>query len=148
MNPMRLELTHVGLLVIIYHQIVLIAQISPRLSRHSSLSFIASDRLCCIATYAFMQNHNDRIIKTSDTVFLEKYTSPFIERVVCERELETEQNYNILTPTLMAISVSFPFFWVAQPGAWGPASLGASFLYRIFSPTRLIPKLLLEFPVH
>ena len=69
--------------------------------------------------------------------FLEKYTSHFIERVVCERELETEQNCNILTPTLMAISVSFLFSWAAQPGAWGPASLGAGFL--IF--TRLIPKL-------
>ena len=34
---------------------------------------------------------------------LEKYTSHFIERVVCERELETEQICNILTPTLQAI---------------------------------------------
>ena len=30
--------------------------------------------------------------------------------------------------------VSFPFSWVAQLGAWGPASLGAGFLYRILSP--------------
>ena len=42
----------------------------------------------------------------------------------------------------MAISVSFPFFWAAQPGAWGPASLGAGFLYRILSPTHLIPQLI------
>ena len=40
----------------------------------------------------------------------------------------------------MVISVSFPFFWVAQPGTWGPASLGAGFLHRILSPTRLIHK--------
>ena len=39
--------------------------------------------------------------------------------------------------------VSFPFFSAAQPGAWGPASLGAGFLYRILSPTRLISKLLI-----
>ena len=32
-------------------------------------------------------------------------------------------------------SVTFPFSWAAQPGAWGPASLGAGFLYRILSPT-------------
>ena len=38
-------------------------------------------------------------------------------------------------PTLMAISVSFPFSWAAQLGAWCPASLGAGFLYRILSPT-------------
>ena len=35
--------------------------------------------------------------------------------------------------------VFFPFSWVAQPGAWGPASLGAGFRYRILSLTRLIP---------
>ena len=58
---------------------------------------------------------------------------------MCERELETERNCNILIPTLLAISVSFPFSWAAQPGAWGPASLGAGFLYRILPPTRLIP---------
>ena len=40
---------------------------------------------------------------------------------MCERELETEQNCNILTPTLMAISVSFPFSWATQPGTWSPA---------------------------
>ena len=40
----------------------------------------------------------------------------------------------------MAISVSFPFSWAAQPRVWGPASLGAGFLYHILSPVRLIPK--------
>ena len=45
----------------------------------------------------------------------------------------------------MAISVSFPFSWAAQPGAWGPASLGTGFLYCILSPTRLIPKISLNF---
>ena len=34
--------------------------------------------------------------------------------------------------------VFFPFSWAAQPGAWGPASLCAGFLYRILSPTRMI----------
>ena len=68
--------------------------------------------------------HNDTI-KTSDSS-LEKYTSHFIERVVCERELETEQNCNILTPTLLAITM----FLSRSPGLlnWGPggpASLGA-----------------------
>ena len=42
----------------------------------------------------------------------------------------------------MAISVSFPFSRAAQPGAWGPASLGAGFLDCILSPTRLISELL------
>ena len=69
-------------------------------------------------------------------LLLEKYTSHFIERVVCERELEAEQNCNILTPHRYGHNhVSFPFSWAAQLGAWGPTLLGAGFLYRILSPT-------------
>ena len=93
---------------------------------------------------------------------LEKYTSHFIWKAVCERELEIKQNCNILTPTLMANSVvSFSFSRVAQPEARGPAFCwvlafsttsclqtfwspncsrgpllpGAGFLYHILSPT-------------
>ena len=63
---------------------------------------------------------------------------------MCERELGTEQNCNILTPTLLAITMflsrSFGLLnW--RPG--GPASLSAGFLYRILSPTRLIPNWLI-----
>ena len=53
---------------------------------------------------------------------------------MCERVLETEQNCNILTPTLVAINVSFPFSRVAQPGAWRPALSGCWFsLPQLFS---------------
>ena len=51
-----------------------------------------------------MQNHNDDTIKTTGHSSFEKYTSHFIERVVCEWELENGQNCSILTPTLMAIT--------------------------------------------
>ena len=61
---------------------------------------------------------------------------------MCERELETKQNCNILTTALMAISVSFPFSWAALPGAWGLPLLGAGFLYRILSLTGLVSKLI------
>ena len=64
-----------------------------------------------------MQNHNDDNEDKRHGSF-KKYTSHLSERVVCEKELETEQNCNILTPTLRAISVSFQFSWAAQPGAW------------------------------
>ena len=62
-----------------------------------------------------MQNHNDGTIMTSDTVLLEKYTSHFIERVVCERELETEQKLQHIDPPNSSgfNSVSFPFSWAA-----------------------------------
>ena len=69
---------------------------------------------------------------------LEKYTSHLFERVVCERELETEQNCNILTPTLMAITAFLsrsPGLLNRGPG--GPASLGHGPHSSIFSPTDL-----------
>ena len=51
--------------------------------------------------------------------------------------METEQNCNILTPTLMAISdVSFSFSWCPSGGPG--AQLSACFLYHILSPTHLI----------
>ena len=63
-------------------------------------------------------------IKTSED-FFKKYTSHFIVRFTCERELETEQNCNILTPTLMAISVvSFSFSWCSTGGPGAQLSAG------------------------
>ena len=86
-----------------------------------------------------MQNHIDAIIKTtSDTVLRKIYLSLY-SKFVCERELETEQNCNILTPTPMTISVvSFSFSRAAQPEARGLSFLlSAGFLYHILSPTGL-----------
>ena len=62
---------------------------------------------------------------------------------MCERELETEQKCNILTPTLLSTTTFLsrsPGLLNRGPG--GPASLGADFLYCILSLTRLIAKLL------
>ena len=54
------------------------------------------------------------------------------ERVVCERELETEQNCNILTPTLSAITVFLSCF----PGLLNCGGLGAQLLWvLVFSTT-------------
>ena len=75
-------------------------------------------------------------MKTSGHKSLEKYTSLFIERVVCEREWETEQNCNILTSTPMAITAflsRYPGLLNRGPG--GPASLGHGPHFSIFSPT-------------
>ena len=90
--------------------------------------------------------HNDTINKqTSEDFFRRICASHFIVRVrqgyskfYGERELEAEQNCNILTPTLMAVSVvSFLFSRAAQPEAQGPHSAG--FLYHILSATSLDP---------
>ena len=92
------------------------------------------------------QRHNDKgRAKTS----LEKYVPLTLllgfkkgySGFYYERELETEQNCNILTPILMAVSVvSFSFSRAAQPEAHGPRSLlDDGFLYCILSPTFLDP---------
>ena len=97
-----------------------------------------------ILLYRHMQIHadyNDTMNK-DERLFLEKYNSHFIWNVcACERELETKQNCDILTPTLMTISVvSFSFSWAAQPEAWCPTLLCAGFLHRILSLTHLLSK--------
>ena len=57
-------------------------------------------------------------MKTSDTVLRKIYLSLYLKGFcVCERELETEQNCDILTPTLMVINVvSFSFSWCSTRG--------------------------------
>ena len=88
-----------------------------------------------------MQKHIKHHNKDERHNLLEKYTSHFIWKGVCERELETEQNYNILTPTLMAITTFLsrsPGLLNRGPG--GPACLGyvlipASSLQLVWSPT-------------
>ena len=82
-----------------------------------------------------MQKHNDTIKRCGHSS-LKKYTSLFIERIVCERELETEQNCNILTLTLRAITAFLsrsPRLITRRPG--GPASLEHGPHSSIFSPT-------------
>ena len=85
------------------------------------------------------ERNDDTIITTSDTVLWKIYLSLYLKNYVWERELETKQNCNILTLTLLA--VPFPFSWSAQPVAWGLTLLGAGFLYRIMLPTGLVSKL-------
>ena len=78
--------------------------------------------------------NNKRRGKTSS----KKYTSHFIVRFACERELETEQRlqHNDLTSPSGHSRVSFSFSWCStgSPGA----QLSADFLYHISSPTHLI----------
>ena len=85
--------------------------------------------------------HNDTI-KTSDTI-LRKIYLPIYWKVVCERELETEPNCNILAPTLLAINAFLSrSLGLLNRGPGGPA-LSVTYSHSsIFSPTRLISKLL------
>ena len=57
---------------------------------------------------------------------------------MCERELETEQNWYILTPTLMATTAFLSrSSGLLNRGPGGPASLGHGPHSSIFSPTDL-----------
>ena len=86
--------------------------------------------------HIYIQKYNDDTIMTSGHSSLEKYTSHFIERVVCERELETEQNCNISTTTTLLTITAFLF---RSPGLLnrGPGGLGHGSHSSIFSPTDL-----------
>ena len=77
-------------------------------------------------------------IKTSEDFFKKIYHSLNCKIYVCERELKSEQNCNILTPTLLAISVvSFSFSWCSTGGPGLSFLLSAGFLYHTLSPTGL-----------
>ena len=89
-----------------------------------------------------MQNHNDDTIKTSSS--LEKYTCHFIWKgskglqkvLLCERWVGDWTELQHIDPHCYGHnSVSFPFSWAAQPGAWGPTSLGHGPHSIVFSPT-------------
>ena len=90
-----------------------------------------------------MQNHNDDTIKTSEDTSLEKYTSHFMRKgskgllkvLLWEGVGEGTELQHIDPHSYGHNSVSFPFSWSAQAGAWGPTLLGAGFLYRTLSPT-------------
>ena len=94
-------------------------------------------------------------MKTSGHISLENIPLTLFERVrkgylrfyYVRGELETEQNYNILTPSFMTITV----FLSRSPGllnreAGGPASLGHGPHSSIFSPTDLNSNCSIESP--
>ena len=91
---------------------------------------------CCILICKCMQKH---IQHNKDNSSLEKYTSHFIERVVCERELETEQRLQHTDPQLFWLSQ--PFFPVlpgcSTGGLGAQPLLGHGSHSSIFSPTDL-----------
>ena len=88
-----------------------------------------------------MNNDEQRLLKINMYLSLYFKGSKGYSRFYGERELETEHNCNILTPTLMAASVvSFLSSRAAQLEAQGPSSpLDDGFLYCILSPTSLDP---------
>ena len=90
-----------------------------------------------------MQNHNDNTIKTSDIVLRKIYLSLYLEGLCVKgswRPNRTVTYWPLLLWPSAFLSHS-PRLLNRGPGS--PASLGAGFLYRILSPTRLIPNWLI-----
>ena len=98
------------------------------------LTFIYIYIYTCVYMQKESQRHNDKgRAKTS----LEKYVPlTLFVTFACERELVTEQNCNILTSTLMAISVVvFSFSWCSTggPGAHSAGFSTASYHQLVWS---------------
>ena len=108
----------------------------PSLSSDRKFVFlVVSPWTLYIHIYICIQNHNDAM-KTSDTVFLEKYTSHFIWKgskgllkvLLSERWDGGWTELQHIDPHSYGHnSVSFPFSWADQPGAWGPILSGCWF---------------------
>ena len=85
-------------------------------------------------------------MKTSGHSSLEKYTSYFIwtgskgllKVLRWEGVGDRTEMQHIDPHSYNHNSVSFPFSWAAQPGAWGPSLSGTCSHSSIFSPTGLI----------
>ena len=92
-----------------------------------------------------MQNHNDTI-KTSDTVLRKIYLSLFWKGCVWEGVGNRTELRHIDPHSIGPNRVYFPFSWAAQPGTWGPSLSGTCSHSIIFSPTRLISKLIIRGP--
>ena len=84
------------------------------------------------------QKHNDTI-RTSKDSSLEKYTSHFIWKgskgllnvLLCERWVGDRTELQHIDPHSYGHnSISFPFSWSAQPGAWGPNLFGTWFSFQ------------------
>ena len=96
--------------------------------------------------YTHMQMHPCRNITTTQWRLATQFSKIYLSlywKVVCEREMETKQNCNIFTPTLVAITAFLsrsPRLLNRGPG--GSASLGLVPQSSIFSPTGVIFKLL------
>ena len=91
-----------------------------------------------------MQIHaeHDDTLKTSEDFFKKIYLSLYLKVCVCERELETEQNCNILTPHSYGHQrCVFLAFQCCSTGGLGALSAGCCSLYRILSPNSPISKL-------
>ena len=91
-----------------------------------------------------MRMHACRIITTTQyrratqffrKIYLSVYLKGFLKVLLWEGVGGRTELQHVDPHSYGHNSVSFPFSWAAQLGAWGPTLLGAGFLYCILSPT-------------
>ena len=89
------------------------------LSTNSNLKPMLYSHIIHMQLYTYTCRNILNTITTSEDTSLEKYTFHFIESVVCERELETEQRLQHIDHPSSSrhSSVSFSFSWATEPGA-------------------------------
>ena len=92
-------------------------------------------------TYSCRKNHNDTMIKDERRHLKKNISLTLFVMFACERELETEQNCNILTPTLMAVSVVFLVLKGCSTGGPGAQLSAGWWLSLLHLITNWSPKL-------
>ena len=105
---------------------------------HTPLQMMQSE--CFILVYRCMQNDNDDIIKTSDTVLLEKYTSHFIWKGCVWEGVGDRTELQHIDPHSYGHQRFFPVLLCCSTGGPG-AQLSAEccFLNSIISPSLWSP---------
>ena len=86
-----------------------------------------------------MQNHNDDTIKTSLTDLRKIYLSLYLKGLCVRGSWRLNRTATYWPPLLWPSAFLSRSPGLLNQGPGGPASLGAGFLYRILSLTRLIP---------
>ena len=97
--------------------------------------------ICCILICRCMHDHNEDTIKKNDTVLWKIYLLLYLKGLCVRGSWRRNRIATYWPPTLMAISVSFPFAWAAQPGAkplWVLVFSTTSYLQLVWSIKRSI----------
>ena len=94
-----------------------------------------------------IQHNKDERTQFFRKIYLSLYSKGLRKGYCVKGELETEQRLQHIDPHSSGFrSVSFLFFWAAQPGTWGPASAGSGSHstnwntdFKLWSPTDRLP---------
>ena len=103
---------------------------------------------CCILICRYMHicmhNHDDDTIKTSDTVLRKIYLSLYLKGLCVRGSWRLNRTATYWPQLYWPWPRFFPVLLGCSIGGRGPSLSGCCFLYRILSPTHLIPNWLIR----